>query len=148
MTQLIRRTPAVLGRTAFDHLFHQFFDDPRPMIKRSTDGYPLTDIYKDAEDNQIIEVALAGFAKEDLCIEIKENTITICSDSKSEDDTGIMRRIARRSFNKTFVDYNNTLDLAKSSATFENGLLKITIPQVAEKQAILIDIAQQRSSYY
>ena len=44
MTNIIMRTPAVLGRTAFDQLFDQFFTDPLPAIKRSTDGYPLTDI--------------------------------------------------------------------------------------------------------
>tara|TARA_Y100000034_G_scaffold115901_1_gene153597 strand:- start:356 stop:784 length:429 start_codon:yes stop_codon:yes gene_type:complete len=141
MTAITLRTPAVLGRTAFDQIFDQFFNDPRPMIKRSTDGYPLTDIYKDEEDNQVIEVALAGFSKEDIQIEIKDNTITISHNSgswKGEDRPS--RRIARRAFSKTFVDYHNKLDLVKSTATFENGLLTIIIPEVAEKQAIMINI--------
>ena len=141
MTQLTFRTPALLGRTAIDHLFDQFFSNPQPMIKRSTDGYPLSDIYKDEANNQIIEMALAGFSKEDIKIEIKENTITISHEGKpwSGEDRPV-RRIARRAFSKTFVDYNNILNLAGSKATFENGLLIIAIPPVAEKQAILINI--------
>ena len=77
MTQLTLRTPAVLGRTAWDQIFDQFFKDPQPMIKRSTDGYPLSDIYRDEDNNQVIEMALAGFTKEDIQIEVKQNVINI-----------------------------------------------------------------------
>ena len=38
------------------------------------------------------------------------------------------RRIAKRAFKKSFVDYHNTLDFGSSNATFENGLLRIQIP--------------------
>jgi len=141
MTNLILRTPALMGRNAFDQLFDQFFNDPAPVIKRSTDGYPLTDIYKDEEGQQIIEMALAGFNKKDINIEIKENTITISYHGKPwRGEDSPVRRIARRSFSKKFVDYDNQLNLLKASATFENGLLKVSIPKVAEKQSTLIDI--------
>ena len=96
MTGITLRTPAILGRTAFDQIFDQFFNDPGPMIKRSTEGYPLTDIYKDESGNSIIEMALAGFSKEDLTVEIKENTITISFQGKpwSGEDRP-QRRIAK-----------------------------------------------------
>ena len=138
MTNITLRAPAVLGRTAFDQLFEQFFQDPRPLVKRTTDGYPLTDVYRDENDNQVIEMALAGFSKKDLEIKVKDNTITIEHQSSTSGKSG--RRIARRSFIKTFVDYNNTLDLAKSKANFENGLLIITIPQLEDKKALSIEI--------
>ena len=138
MTNITLRAPAVLGRTAFDQLFEQFFQDPRPLVKRTTDGYPLTDVYRDENDNQVIEMALAGFSKKDLEIKVKDNTITIGHQSSAPGNSG--RRIARRSFTKTFVDYNNTLDLAKSKANFENGLLVITIPQLEDKKALSIEI--------
>ena len=141
MTNITLRAPAVLGRTAFDQLFEQFFQDPRPLVKRTTDGYPLTDVYRDQDDNQIIEMALAGFSKDDLEIEVKENKISISHQAepwKGEDRP--TRRIARRSFSKTFVDYNNTLDLSKAQASFDNGLLVIKIPQIEEKQAVQIKI--------
>ena len=141
MTTISLRAPAVLGRTAFDQLFEQFFQDPRPLVKRTTDGYPLTDVYRDGDDNQVIEMALAGFSKEDLEIQVKDNTITIGHQSPvSGKDFSSGRRIARRSFTKTFVDYNNTLNLAKSKANFENGLLVITIPQLEDKKALSIEI--------
>ena len=139
MTQLTFRTPAVVGHSVFDKLFDQFFDNPASMIKQSTVGYPITDLYKDEDDNQIIEMALAGFSKEDIAIEVKENKITI-SHQSTLTSTSTSRRIARRSFSKTFVDYNNQLNLADSTATFENGLLEIKIPQNQEAKPKTITI--------
>tara|TARA_B100000287_G_scaffold408765_1_gene435431 strand:- start:333 stop:761 length:429 start_codon:yes stop_codon:yes gene_type:complete len=141
MTNITLRAPAVLGRTAFDQLFEQFFQDPRPLVKRTTDGYPLTDVYRDQNDNQVIEMALAGFDKEHLKIEVKDNTISISHQAepwKGEDRPP--RRIARRSFAKTFVDYNNTLNLSKTEASFENGLLTVKIPQLQENKPVEIKI--------
>ena len=113
MTALTIIPPALLGRTAFDQIFDSFFQDPFPMIKRSTEGYPLTDIYVDGEGSQVIEIALAGFSKEELAAEVMDNKVTIRAAAQlSEDDPnnqGLQRRIAQRAFSRTFVDYNNQL---------------------------------------
>ena len=130
-----------MGRNAFEQVFEQLFREPGSMIKQSTSGYPITDIYKDEQENHVIEMALAGFNKEDINIEVKENKISIRHEAepwKGEDRQP--RRIAKRSFNRSFVDYHNALNLVKSTATFENGLLKIIIPPIAEKQTMVIDI--------
>ena len=141
MTGLTIRTPALLGRTTFDQIFDQFFNDPLPMIKSSTGGYPLTDIYTDNEGNQIIEMALAGFSKEDLVIEAKQNTIEIkCDKSAIESGPQSHRRIARRAFNRRFVDYHNQLDFTKTTATFENGMLNIQIPPREEQKTLTVEI--------
>ena len=143
MTTLIKRNnfgaPAIMGRSVFDRIFDDFLHDPAPFVRNSTSGYPLTDIYQDEDGNQIIEMALAGFRKGDLIIETKENTVTISSERQSGDEDN-NRRIARRGFKKTFVDYGNKLDFEKASASFENGLLMVKIPQRAEKRSTLVDI--------
>tara|TARA_Y100001963_G_scaffold150169_1_gene230865 strand:- start:46 stop:552 length:507 start_codon:yes stop_codon:yes gene_type:complete len=129
MTQLTLRPPTLMGRNAFEQIFDHVFGDQRTMIKQSTSGYPITDIYKDENDNQIIEMALAGFVKEDIIIEVKENKISISYQAEPwTGDDRPARRIAKRSFNRSFVDYNNRFNLNESVAAFENGLLHITIP--------------------
>ena len=50
------------------------------------------------------------------------------------------RRIARRSFSKTYVNYDSNLDLTQLEATFEDGLLTITIPVKPEIKPLQIDI--------
>ena len=130
--------PSIVGRGTFDQFFNQIFEDPFTMVKRSTEGYPLTDLYKDEEENQVIEVALAGFSRDELNIEVKDNSITISCESAGADEQ--QRRIARRSFTRSFVDYDHQLDMRKSNASFENGLLKIVIPPTEEAKPTVIDI--------
>lgn len=139
MTNIIMRTPAVLGTTALEKIFEQFFHNPQPLIKRSTEGYPVTDLYQDETGSQVIEMALAGFSKEDLAIEIQDNKITICARSGIPPDQ-FQRRIAKRSFTKTFVDYHNQLDMLNANAEFINGLLKIIIPLHVENKPVQIEI--------
>ena len=124
--------PSLMGRPVWDELFDTFFEDPSTAVKRSTSGYPVTDIYRDDDGNSVVECALAGFSKEDLNIEIQDNIITVSASHEGGDITENSRRIARRAFNKTFVDYDNALNLEGASATFTNGLLQVTIPPVAE----------------
>ena len=141
MTALTIKTPSLMGRNAFEQMFDQFFGDHRTMIKRSTDGYPITDIYQDENQNQIIEMALAGFTKEDITIEVKDNKISIShSATPWQGEHRQPRRIAKRSFDRSFVDYHNQFNLANCKATFENGLLQIKIPPIEEKQTLVIDI--------
>ena len=52
---------------------------------------------------------------------------------EKEPDENSARRIAQRGFKKTFFDYGAKLDLEAAVATFENGLLKIAIPQKERK---------------
>ena len=127
----LTHVPALLGNGAIDRLFEEFFQNPEPYVKQTTNGYPLTDIYKEEDGSQVIEMALAGFSKEDILINTEANKITISADGsklKGSLTENFNRRIAKRAFKKSFVDYHNTLDFGSSNATFENGLLRIQIP--------------------
>ncbi len=132
--------PNLIGRSVWDDIFNSVFNNPEVLVKRSTEGYPVTDIYRDESGGQIIELALAGFKRGDLSIEVKDGHITV-SAQKDEGDTKVKaRRIARRSFQKTFVDHSNRLDLQRADATFEDGLLRITVPPIEEEKPFQIDI--------
>ena len=133
--------PSLLGRTVWDDVFNNFFNEHETpnLIRRSTDGYPVTDLYRDEGGNSVIELALAGFNKGQLSIEVKEGKITIIADQGSETGEN-SRRIARRSFTRTFVDHSNKLDLENAKATFKDGLLQITVPPTPEVQSTIIKI--------
>ena len=131
--------PSLLGRSVWDDLFTKL-EEPNSLVRRSTDGYPVTDLYRDDDGNSVIECALAGFDKDQLTIEVKEGRITINADQGGDDSEEATRRIARRSFTRSFVDHSNKLDLEKAKASFENGLLRITVPPVPEVQSTIIAI--------
>jgi len=143
-TQLTTRVgyhPSLLGRSVFDDVFNAFFDDIPTYVQKSTQGYPVVDIYHNEEGETVLEFALAGFKKEELTVDVKptDQTITVSAQTETDESTK-NRRIARRNFTKTYVNYDNNLDLKGSNASFENGLLTITVPQKAQAQPIAIDI--------
>lgn len=139
-TALTTFRPGLLGRGVFDDVFDSFFNDFPSHLRRSTQGYPVADIYRDSEGNTIMEFALAGFTKEDLTIEVKpeKRSITVSASSDSDDIND--RRIARRSFQKTYVNYDDNLDLTSAEASFANGLLSVTVPSRAETKPVSIKI--------
>ena len=139
MTTLTTYRPGLLGRGVFDDIFDSMLDFPA-LARRTTQGYPVADIYRDAEDHTVMEFALAGFSKRDLNVEVKPEDNTIVVSAASNDEADDNRRIARRSFSKTYVNYDNNLDLSSSSATFEDGLLVINIPKRPETKPVVVNI--------
>mgnify|MGYP003152168450 CR=1 FL=1 len=131
----------LLGRSVFDDIFDSMLDFPA-LVNRTTQGYPVADIYSNEDGGTVLEFALAGFSKNDLNVEIKpdKNTISVSAQHSDEEAEGDRRRIARRSFQKTYVNYNNNLDLSSATAEFENGLLQITLPSRPEAKALSVKI--------
>jgi HSP20 family molecular chaperone IbpA len=141
LTARVGYHPALLGRSVFDNVFNNFFDDMPAYVQQSTQGYPVADIYKSEDGSTVLEFALAGFKKEELNIDVKSTDQTITVSAKTDtQDAEVNRRIARRNFTKTYVNYDNNLDLASSAAAFENGLLTITVPQKPDAKPVSISI--------
>ena len=137
MSNLVRyNTPSLLGRSIFDELFGDF----QSLARKSTSGYPVADIFSNEDGSTTLEFALAGFDKKDLTIEIQPEKSSLTVRAEAGGDGESNRRIARRSFQKTFVNYDSNLDLTASTAEFHNGLLSVTIPRKAALQPVTIDI--------
>lgn len=141
-TALATFRPSLLGRSVFDDVFTSFFSDFPSHLQRSTSGYPVADIYRSEDGSTVLEFALAGFTREELAIDIQpdKRSITVSAESDVNGETGATRRIARRSFKKTYVNYDDNLNLADTSAMFENGLLTVKVPPQPEAQALAIEI--------
>ena len=133
--------PGLLGRSVFDDIFDSMLDLPT-LVNRTTQGYPVADIYHNEDGGTVLEFALAGFTKDDLLVEIKpeKNTITVSANASQEDGDNRQRRIAKRNFTKTYVNYDNNLDLSAISAELEIGLLQIVIPTKPEASPISVKI--------
>ena len=142
-TALTRVTrPSLLGRSVFDDfLGNAFFNEFPAYLRQSTSGYPVSDIFRDEEGNTVLEFALAGFSRDELTVDIQPEagSITVSAESDMEEgDSG--RRIARRSFKKTYVNYDQNLDLTNTTARYENGLLTVVVPQRPRTEPLTVEI--------
>ena len=100
----------------------------------TTNEYPPYDIIKEGENNYKIELAVAGFKKEELSIQLKENTLTIKGETNTKNSDGeyLHKNIARRSFSKGFSLADN---IEIGSASFEDGVLSVNLTQnIPEEQ--------------
>ena len=93
-----------------------------------TQGYPPYNIERVADDAFAIEIAVAGFAEEDLEIETNENLLTIAG-KKSVDEDGEQRQylhrgIAERGFLRRFQLADHVI---VTGASLKNGLLRVDL---------------------
>ena len=137
----LTHVPALLGNGAIDRLFEEFFQNPEPYVKQTTNGYPLTDIYKEEDGSQVIEMALAGFSKKDIEVKYADNQLTIKSvDSDDKDEKDVIHRgISKRKFSRTFTLAE---DIKVNGAELKDGMLLIELEKIVpeEKKPQTIDI--------
>ena len=127
-------TPYAVG---FDHIFDNL---NRYVDNQQAQGFPPYNIRKEGDYNYVIEMALAGFGKEDIQVEIAENTLSIRSvKENSEDDETQYRGISFRRFERKFTLSD---DLVVNNANLENGMLYIDLERIVpeEKKPRLIEV--------
>lgn len=126
--------PTTFSET-FDEMFKnmEFFDIENQRWSLSK-GFPRGDMYLEG-DTAKIELALAGYNKDQLSVQAEDNCLTV-SAKKSEDANNGPRTIARRSFTQTFR-FGKEYDLDKTEVKFENGLLQITVPKIDTRPKVV-----------
>ena len=140
MNAITTYRPGLLGHKVINEVFDNFFNDFPTHLKASTQGYPVADIYRDDDGSTVLEFALAGFKKKELAIDIQPDKRSITITGKAGEGNSKRQRIARRNFTRTYVNYDDNLDLSSAKAQFENGLLTVRVPQRPEVKPVSIDI--------
>ena len=103
----------------FDRHF-QLLEELRNAAKPS---YPPYNIIKvDDEENYLIEIAAAGFSKEDIEITSRGNQLTVSGNKGSDDADYLHKGIASRNFEQNFVLAD---DVKVVDASMTDGVLTI-----------------------
>lgn len=116
-------TPLYRSTIGFDRLFDLVGD----TAGLNTDtGYPPYNIERTGDDTYRITMAIAGFGKDDLTLEVKESLLTVKAEkvSTGEEREYLHRGIAERSFERRFqlADY-----VEVSGADVRDGLLHVDL---------------------
>lgn len=128
----------VFGRDLFkdfDKLYVGFDDQFNKMAKIHDDltknipNYPPYNIKKTGDNTYVIEVAVAGFAKQDIEIELADGKMIIKGNVQSQeaDENFLFKGIANRAFLRTFAldDHIEVKD-----AELFNGMLKVFLERI------------------
>ena len=140
MNAITTYRPGLLGHKVINEVFDNFFNDFPTHLKASTQGYPVADIYRDDDGSTVLEFALAGFKKKELAIDIQPDKRSITITGKANEEKTKRQRIARRNFTRTYVNYDDNLDLSSAKASFVDGLLTVRVPQRPQVKPVSINI--------
>ena len=134
-------SPLYKMSVGFDRIAEQFFNDP--TFTNNATGYPPFNISK-GKDTDLYEItlAVAGFKKADIDIEIEDGVLKISGTSAvldSEDTEYLHKGIAERNFVRTFK-LAEFVEVAE--AKLEDGILRVSlfrnVPDAMKPQKIKI----------
>lgn len=130
----------VFGRDLFkdfDKLYVGFDDQFNKMAKihddltKSIPNYPPYNIKKTGDNTYVIEVAVAGFAKQDIEIELDDGKMLIKGNVHSDDadstENFLFKGIANRAFTRTFA-LDDQIEV--KDAEMFNGMLKVFLERI------------------
>jgi len=118
----------------FDDVFNHFesmFDHQFDTLNVS--NYPPYNIVKSGKNKYDIEVALAGFNKKDINVNVEDGMLTIESvqskdEKEVEDNDGVLHKgISKRYFKRSFSIAN---DVEVKSAELKDGLLRVSMEKI------------------
>lgn len=95
---------------------------------------PSVDVYE-TENSYVLKADLPGIKKEDINLDVNNNTLTIKGDKKFEEkvEKDNYLRIERRygSFSRSFT-LSEKVDKENISANYKDGVLEVTLPKKEE----------------
>jgi len=123
--------------------FDRVFDTLNRYVDNNVNstGFPPYNIQKVGDYKYQIDMALAGFSKDDIEVEVADGTLSVRSDKKEEpeDEFTYHRGISYRKFERKFTLAD---DLVVNGAKLENGMLTIDLERIVpeEKKPRLISV--------
>src|SRR5215813_10110778 len=136
MTVLTRFEPYREFATLQDRLnrlFQNSFGEGQDSLTTSSFS-PAVDVYED-EHTVNLKIEVPGIDEKDLDIRVENNTLTVHGERKfeKEEKEENFRRVERQygSFTRSFT-VPNTVDPEKVDASYQKGILKISLPKKAE----------------
>ena len=104
--------------------FETLFDRLNDRSHENSESYPPYDIVRKGEDAFQINLALAGFAPDEITITAEASQLTVAGRKPESQTDYLYQGISARTFERRFnlADY-----IEVESASFENGLLISTL---------------------
>ena len=129
MNQLVRFDTSALNRAlvGFDTLFNDF---EHRFSNQINNNYPPYNVVKYNDDTYEIQIAVSGFEKDEVTVEIDQNQLIIKGEKTDPVDENIEflhRGLAARDFTRAFTLAEH---MEVGEGTIKNGVLKIEIKRV------------------
>lgn len=129
-------------RDAMDRLFEESFVRPSRLLGMPAAGTVPVDMYQQ-DGNLVVKAPIPGVKPEDIDITVVGDTLTIKGETKEEKEVkeeNVIRRERRFGAFSRSVSLPSPVDTSKANATFENGVLTLTLPIAEEAKPKTIQV--------
>jgi molecular chaperone IbpA len=127
--QLVRFDTSALNKAVVG--FDRFFDDfEARFATQISNNYPPYNVVKTAENSYHIEIAVSGFDKDEISVEVDQNQLIVKGERLNDENLNyeyLYRGLAARNFIRTWTlaDY-----MEVEQGSIKNGVLTINIKRV------------------
>lgn len=111
----------------FDHLLNELDQ----VATHANDHYPPHNIIRTGENDYLIELAVAGFSRDELSIEVKDRTLSVTGNHISKGREFIHRGISTKKFKRTF---RLSEHVQVNGADIQDGILAIKLEYVIPEE--------------
>lgn len=110
-----------------DRVFGRYWNEV-PAVPTGTTFVPATEVFSD-KNAWRVRMALPGIDPKDVLIEVTGNTLSVSGErsDKQESREPYVSEISYGRFERTFT-IPSTVDASKVTASYNNGILELTLP--------------------
>jgi HSP20 family protein len=127
-----------------NRVFNSFFDTPTPANGTTFRRWiPAMDLVE-TESSYVLKADLPGLSQSDVNIEVDDNVLTVSGERKAEHED---RKAGYYRVERSYGSFRRSLTLPEGvdadavKATFENGVLEVTVPKPAQHAPRKVQIA-------
>jgi HSP20 family protein len=135
-------------QTEMNRLFNTFFDEGTGNDRGAARRWaPAVDLFE-REDSLVLKADLPGMREEDVQIEMRDNVLTISGERQAdfEDKQNGYYRVERAfgTFSRS-LSLPDGVDADRIAASFDSGVLEITIPKPEARKPRRIEIGNAKT---
>ena len=144
MNNIIKRKqeyqPATFGSvidSIFQNNLNHFFNDDFWGFNGVTGASNVPMNIEETDNSYVLELVAPGLQKKDFQIGVDNNMLTVSykktEDNKDESKKWVTQQYRQQEFTRTFT-LDNSVNVEKIAANYENGILRVSIPKNEEAQ--------------
>ena len=119
MHDLINLNKFITKSIGFEDIFNRFFE-----MEDLNGGHPFYNIKRIKDDKYVLEMALAGYTKSDVKVEVADGVLSIEGSINKDAEDYVYRGISKRAFSKK-LQLSEYVEC--KGAKFEDGMLKVDL---------------------
>lgn len=108
-------------------------------------GFPFWNYIKEGENKFLLQLALAGYAKEDITVTLKDQNLNIVSKGKGDPEPEYLQKgFGVKPFTRLYTLH---ADVVVNDIQLENGVLSLSLERIIpdEKKEKILEIGQKSS---